>query len=94
MYRKLVNALYLINIISQAIFTLAIPIALGFGVSWLLVNYLCVGSWIYALLITLGAISGFVSMIKFVLSAMNVLEHLEKEREESKKTDKTGNNNE
>jgi formate hydrogenlyase subunit 3/multisubunit Na+/H+ antiporter MnhD subunit len=93
-YRKLVNALYLINIISQAIFTLAIPIALGFGVSWLLVNHLCVGSWIYALLITIGAISGFVSMIKFVLSAMNALEHLEKEREESKKTDKTGNNNE
>lgn len=93
-YRKLVNALYLINIVSQAIFTLAIPIALGFGISWLLVNYLNLGTWIYAVLITLGAISGFISMIKFVLSAMNALEHLEKEREESKKTDKTGNNDE
>ncbi len=94
MYRKLVNALYLINIVSQAIITLAIPIALGFGISWLLVSYLDVGTWIYAALITLGAISGFASMIKFVLSAMAALEHLEKERKESKNKDRTGNNNE
>lgn len=93
MYKKLVNALYIFNIISQAIFTLAIPIALGFGISWLFVSYLSAPGWIYAVLITLGALSGFYSMIKFVLSAMSAYERLEKEQSSSKFSDKTGNNN-
>ena len=93
MYKKLVNALYIFNIISQAIFTLAIPIALGFGISWLFVSYLSAPGWIYAVLITLGALSGFYSMIKFVLSAMSAYERLEKEQCSSKFSDKTGNNN-
>ena len=94
MYKKLVSALYILNIISQAIITLAIPIALGFGLSWLLVTYLSTPAWIYAVLITLGALSGFYSMVKFVLSAMAAFERLEKEQNNSKKTDKMGNNNE
>ncbi len=89
MYKKFVSALYVLNIISQAIITLAIPIALGFLISWLLVTYLSAPTWIYAVFITLGALSGFYSMIKFVLSAMAALERLEKEQ----KNKKTGNNN-
>ena len=93
MYKKLVSALYIFNIVSQAVFTLSIPIGLGFGLSWLLVTYLYAPRWIYAVLITLGALSGFYSMIKFVLSAMAAYERLEKEQNSSKKSDKTGNNN-
>ncbi len=94
MYKKFVNALYIFNIVSQAMFTLAIPIALGFGISWLIVTYLSAPGWIYAVFITLGALSGFYSMIKFVLSAMAAYERLEKEQNSSKNSDKTGNNNE
>ena len=94
MYKKLVSALYIFNIISQAVITLIIPLALGFGVSWLLVTYLSCPRWIYAVLITLGALSGFYSMIKFVLSAMAALDRLEQERNASKNSNKTGNNNE
>ena len=89
-----VGALYVLNIVSQAIFTLATPIALGFLLSWLLVSWLGAPTWIYAILITLGALSGFYTMIKFVLSAMSAFERLEKEQNKGKKTDKTGNNNE
>ena len=92
MYRKIVSAMYVINIVSQAIFTLATPIALGVGISWLLVTYVSAPLFVYAILITLGALSGFYSMIKFILSAMEALDRLEKSREDCKKTDKTGNN--
>ena len=94
MYKKLVNALYIFNIISQAIFTLIIPIVFGFGLSWLLTAYLSAPRWIYAIFITLGAVSGFYSMIKFVLSAMAALDRLEKDRSDGKKSNKMGNNNE
>ena len=92
MYKKFVSAMYVINIVSQAIFTLATPIALGFGISWLLVEYASAPFFVYAVFITVGALCGFYSMIKFVLSAMAALERLEKSREDCKKTDKTGNN--
>ena len=93
MYKKLVSALYVINIVFQAIFTLLTPIALVFGISWLLVSYASAPTWIYAALVTLGALCGFYSMIKFVLSAMAALDRLEKSRDASKKTDNIGNNN-
>ena len=78
--KKTINALYVINIMSQAIFDLATPIGLGFLFSWLLTTYLSVGGWIYAVLISIGALVGLYSMIKFVLSAMAALERLEREQ--------------
>lgn len=92
-YKKLVGALYIMNIVSQAIFTLLLPILVGFGISWLLVTYLSAPSFIYVILIMLGVLSGLYSMVRFVLSAMAAYERLEKEQTESKKTNKTGNNN-
>ncbi|MBQ8321530.1 MAG: AtpZ/AtpI family protein [Clostridia bacterium] len=93
MYKKLVGALYIMNIVSQAIFTLLLPILVGLGISWLLVTYLSAPSFIYVILIMLGVLSGLYSMVRFVLSAMAAYERLEKEQTESKKTNKTGNNN-
>lgn len=92
-YKKLVGALYIMNIVSQAIFTLLLPILVGLGISWLLVTYLSAPSFIYVILIMLGVLSGLYSMVRFVLSAMAAYERLEKEQTESKKTNKTGNNN-
>ena len=94
MYKKLVNALYLINVISQAIITLLIPIGVGFGISFLLVSYAGAPRFLYAIFITLGAISGFYSMIKFIITAMAALDRLEKERSKSENIDKKGNGDE
>ena len=93
MYKKLVSTLYAINIVSQAILTLLIPIGLGALVSYLLTNYAAVGPWIWAVLIPLGAISGIISMIKFVLSAMSALNTLEKQHKETNNIS-TGKTNE
>lgn len=96
MYKKPVSTLYAINIVSQAIFTMVIPIGLGALVSYLLTTHASVGPWIWAVLIPLGAISGIISMIKFVLSAMSGLNSLEKQHRETSKTNNinAGNNNE
>ena len=86
--KKIVSVAYIINIVSQAIFNLAFPIGLGVLGSYLLVRFASVGAWIYALLVTLGALIGFYSMIKFVLSAMAALERLEREQREKYHSEK------
>lgn len=87
-YKKFVSALYVMNIITQAILTLLSPPAFFFFLSWLLVTRVGVPSWIYAVAISLGVIVGLVSMVKFTLMASTALEHLEKQN------DKSGSNNE
>ena len=82
--KKLVNAMYVLNIIAQAIFDLALPIGFGVLGSWLLVRYASAPGWVYAPLVVLGAVIGFYTMIKFVLSAMAALERLEKEQNSNK----------
>ena len=94
MYKKLVSALYVLNIVSQAIFTLLIPIGLGVLVSYLLTRFTSAPSWIWAVLVVLGAMSGLYSMIKFILSAMAGLDKLEKEHNTKEKKEKSGNNDE
>lgn len=84
MKNKLFGFLYAVNIISQAIFTLLTPAALAFGVAWLFVSRVGAPSWLYAVLIPLGVIAGFISMIKFVLSATAALERLEKQNRKGK----------
>ena len=78
MYKKFVGALYVMNIVSQAAITLVSPAALMFLFAWLLVEKCSLPSWIYAIFITLGVLLGFVSMIKFVISASEGLERLER----------------
>ena len=90
--KKLVNAMYVLNIIAQANFDLALPIGFGVLGSWLLVKYASAPGWIYAPLVVIGALIGFYTMIKFVLSAMAALERLEKEQN-SKKASGEGNEN-
>ncbi len=94
MYKNLVNAMYILNILWQALFTLAFPMLLGFGASWLAVESFGAPSWIYAVLLTLGTLAGFYNMIKFVISAMDAYDRLEKSREKRKNTKDTGNTNE
>ncbi|MBO5906642.1 MAG: hypothetical protein J6Q85_00615 [Clostridia bacterium] len=90
MYKRIISAAYTINIIFQAFFTLAMPIGLGLLLSWLLTSYASFPQWTYAILVVLGALTGFYSMIKFVLSAMAGLERLEKQRGASKDNSQVG----
>lgn len=84
-YEKIVNAMYIFNILFQSLFNLATPILIMLGLSWLLVEKCSAPRWIYAILGVLGAIVGFISMIKFIVRACESLERLEKERKERAK---------
>lgn len=84
MYRNLVSALYVINIVFQAIFTLLFPPALLFFINYLCVSYLSFPKWSYAISISLGFIMGLISMIKFAITASEGLERLEKQRKNKK----------
>lgn len=77
MYRKLVSVTYVLNIIFQSFFTLLVPTGLCFLISWLLVSYAGAPKWLYAPLLIVGVLVGLISMVKFVISAMNALESLE-----------------
>ena len=81
MYKRMVSALYVLNIVAQSIVTLLIPVALMFLFAWLLVDKFSLPTWIYAIFITVGVISGFISMIRFAIRASEGLERLEKERQ-------------
>jgi hypothetical protein len=89
-HKKLFNALYILNIVSQALFTLVIPAALLYGITWLLVLKLSLPEWLYAIALVLGFVLGFISMIKFILTSMAGLERLEKEQKDKKKNDENG----
>jgi hypothetical protein len=89
MYKGLVTALYLLNIIFQSFLNLLTPIGLGLLISYLLTAYAGAPSWIWAAFTVFGVFVGLFSMVKFILSAMSALDRLEKEqksREGSKKS--------
>ena len=88
--KKTVNALYVINIMTQAIFDLASPIGLGVLASWLLVRYADAPRYIYAILLPVGAILGLYNMIRFLLISTSALERLDSQNEKGR----TGDNNE
>lgn len=84
-YGRIISPLYIINIVFQAFISLISPAALMLLLAWLLNKYTAVGGWIYAVLITVGVLTGFVSMINFVLRSMAALEALEKQNKENSK---------
>ena len=79
-YKRFVGAMYVMNIIAQAIVTLLIPAAILFAIAWLFVAKCGAPEWLYAVMITLGIMSGFVSMIRFVIRASEGLERMENQR--------------
>lgn len=89
MYKKLISAMYALNIIFQSFFNLAFPIGLAILASWLLVEKAGAPGWIYAPLVIVGVIIGFSSMVRFILSAMRALDRLEAQKKgtKSKKED-------
>lgn len=84
MYKRFVNALYVLNILFQSLYTLALPIGVGALVSYLLTEYTSCPKWIWAVLLMLGVFCGLFSMIKFLLTSIKNFELLEKQREMTK----------
>ena len=80
MYKRFVNALYLLNIIFQSFLNLLTPIGLGLLLSYLLTAHAGAPSWIYAPLTVFGVFVGLFSMVKFILSATRALDRLEAEQ--------------
>ena len=76
--------MYVLNIIFQSFFNLALPIGVSILASWLLVDRVGAPGWIYAPLVILGVAIGFSSMIRFILSAMRALDRLEAQRHSTK----------
>ena len=84
-YTKFVSAMYIVNLFAEATFALLTPIGLGVLLSWLLVKFATAPDWIYAILVTLGALTGLLSMTKFITSAMSSLDKLEAQHAEKRK---------
>lgn len=82
--KRFMNVMYLMNIVIQSFFNLLLPIGLMVFFSWLLTTKFGVGQWIYIVLILFGVVVGFISMIRFILTAMAGLERLEDEQKNKK----------
>ena len=76
-YKKLVGALYMLNIIAQSIVTLLIPAGIMFLISWFCVEKFSAPTWLFAVLVPIGVISGFISMIRFVIRAAEGVERMD-----------------
>ncbi len=79
-----ISFVYVLNIIFQALFSLIFSIALMFGLGYLAVDVWGAPDWLYIPLILIGVGTGLVSMVKFILAAMQGLDRLEREREKRK----------
>ncbi len=80
MYKNFVGALYVLNIIFQAIFTLLTPPAILFFINYICVTRLDFPAWSYAISLSVGFILGIFTMIKFAIAASEGLERLEKQK--------------
>ena len=85
MYKKIANALYLLNIIFQSFLNLLTPIGLGLLLSYILTSRAGAPGWVYAPITIFGVFIGLLSMVKFILSATKALERLENEQKAREK---------
>ena len=79
------SAIYVINIVFQAIFTLFWNIGLALAIGWASVTWLGAPDWIFVPLVIVGVVLGFISMVRFILGAMRALERIEDERRQKMK---------
>lgn len=87
------STVYVINVVFQSIFTLVWNIGLALLIGWASVEWFSAPDWIYVPLILLGVITGFVSMVRFILTAMKSLDRIENERRQKLKANGRKNGN-
>lgn len=85
MHKKLFTALSMLNLLFQAIYTLALPIGIGALAAFLLTEYASAPSWIWAILLTLGTLMGLYSMVKYILTATAGMDRLESQQKADEK---------
>ena len=83
--REKYSVFYVINIVSQSIFTLLWQIGLGIFIGFLAVEFFSAPPWIYVPFILIGVFTGLSSMIRFILAAMRSLDRLEEEKRQKRK---------
>ena len=81
MHKKIFDALTMLNLLGQAIYTLALPIGIGALVSFLLTKYAHTPGWTWAILLTAGTLMGLYSMVKYILIAMTGIERTKRQIE-------------
>ncbi len=79
MKKRTITTVHTVNIVFQAIITLAMDIGLGLLIGWLASSYWGADRWIYVPCILGGVALGFISMVRFVLTASRSLERLEEQ---------------
>ncbi len=79
MPKKLFRAIYAINYIMQVAFCLLCPAGLLIGAAWFLTSRGYLGSWAMVMGIVLGVLTGFWSMISFLLKSSKMIDPTEKE---------------
>lgn len=82
------SAFYGFHMLVQAIVSLLSPPALLTLLAWYLHTRHGVGEWIYAVLVFFGLITGFYSMIRYLLAASAHSKAIEKQEEDKKKKQK------
>lgn len=83
--RNAFSTFYGFHMIVQAIISLLSAPALLTLLAWYLHTYQGVGEWIYALLIFFGLITGFYSMIRYLLAASAHAKEMERQAKERQK---------
>ena len=84
MYRQTFNAVYVLNIVLQSIFTLLFDVGIFVLLGWLFTAKLSFERWVFNPLILLGIALGVFSMVKLILISMKNLEALEESQINSK----------
>ena len=79
---------YLINIVLQSFWCLLFPIGIAIGLGWLMVNKLSWPSWVMVPPLILAVFMGLYSMCKFLISATDAMDRMEKQREADKESAK------
>ena len=92
MHKRIFSAVFILNTLFQALFTLLFPIGAGLLLSYISVSLWSFPPYTWAIAVPLGAVVGIYSMIRFILATMRALERIEAEK--SEKTYGKGNNNE
>ncbi|MBQ7445137.1 MAG: hypothetical protein IJS71_04260 [Clostridia bacterium] len=92
MKNRVFNTILSVNSVFQAISCLAAPIALGALISWALTSNNITGPWIYAVLITVGALVGLISMVGFLLKVAETEKAMKKAAEEAERAEEEAGN--
>ncbi len=74
MPKKVFRAVYAMNYLMQAAFCLLFPAGIFILGGWLLVNRCSAGNWALIVGIVLGVLTGFFSMISFLLKSAHAID--------------------